>query len=88
MRRRAGRPEKIGLEDMMWAVRTDRLTGDTAGYGQVVPLHHPRHDALRLLWHTQIGAIAAPFVPVWLGVTQVPEEFRQRPMPCSSACST
>ena len=77
MRKRAGRPEKIGLEDMMWAVRTDRLTGDTAGYGQVVPLHHPRHDALRLLWHTQIGAIAAPFVPVWLGVTQVPEEFRQ-----------
>ncbi len=77
MRRRAARPEKIGLTDMMWAVRTDRLTGDTAGYGQVVPLTHPRHDALRMLWHTQIGAIAAPFVPVFLGVTEVPEEFRQ-----------
>jgi len=77
MRERAARPEKIGLEDMMWAVRTERLTGDTAGYGQVVPLRHPEHTALRLLWHTQIGAIAAPFVPVWLGVTQIPEEFRQ-----------
>ncbi len=77
MRRRAVRPEKIGLTDMMWAIRTEQLTGDTAGYGQVVPLHHPRHAALRYLWHTQIGSIAAPFVPVFIGVTDVPEEYRQ-----------
>jgi hypothetical protein len=62
---------------MMWAVRTSKLTGDTAGYGQVVPLFHPDHDELRVLWHTQIGAIAAPFVPVFMGVRDVPEEFRQ-----------
>jgi dipeptidase len=77
MRARAARPQKIGLEDMMWAVRTEKLTGDTAGYGQVVPLVHPRHAALRMLWHTQIGAVAAPFVPVFMGVTEVPEEYRQ-----------
>ncbi len=77
MRQRAARPEKIGITDMMWAIRTERLTGDTAGYGQVVPLHHPDHTALRHLWHTQIGSIAAPFVPVFMGVREVPEEFRQ-----------
>jgi hypothetical protein len=77
MAARAKRPEKIGLTDIMWAVRTEKLTGDTAGYGQVVPLRHPRHDALRMLWHTQIGAIAAPFVPIFMGVREVPEEYRQ-----------
>lgn len=77
MASRAARPEKISIADMMWAIRTSRLTGDTAGYGQVVPLSHPTHDALRVLWHTQIGSIAAPFVPVFLGIENVPEEFRQ-----------
>jgi dipeptidase len=77
MRVRAQRPEKIGLADIMWAVRTEKLTGDTAGYGQVVPLQHPQHDALRHLWHTQTGAVAAPFVPVFIGVREVPEEYRQ-----------
>jgi len=77
MTRRANRPEKLSTKDVMWAVRTSRLTGDTAGYGQVVPLFHPAQDALRFMWHTQIGAIAAPFVPVFMGMESVPEEFRQ-----------
>ncbi|WP_395021920.1 C69 family dipeptidase [Dongia sp.] len=77
MQARAARPEKIGLHDIFWAVRTEKLTGDTAGYGQVMPLQHPRHDALRTLWHTQVGAVAAPFVPVFMGMRAVPEEYRQ-----------
>jgi hypothetical protein len=77
MRARADRPQKIGVADIMWAVRTEKLTGDTAGYGQVVPLNHPRDAALRYLWHTQIGAVAAPFVPVFMGTREVPEEYRQ-----------
>jgi hypothetical protein len=77
MAARAARPQKIGIADIMWAVRTEKLTGDTAGYGQVVPLHHPRHDAMRYLWHTQVGAVAAPFAPVFMGMREVPEEFRQ-----------
>ena len=77
MQARAARPQKIGIADIMWAVRTEKLTGDTAGYGQVVPLHHPRHDALRHLWHTQVGAVAAPFAPVFMGMRDIPEEFRQ-----------
>lgn len=76
MKARAKRPEKISFEDIAWAIRTPKLTGDTAGYGQIVPLRHPRHDALRVLWHTQIGALAAPFVPVHMGVRDVPEEYR------------
>ena len=74
---RAARPEKIGLADLMWALRTPRLTGDTAGYGQIVPLLHPAHASLRLLWHAHVGALAAPFVPLFLGIASVPEEFRQ-----------
>lgn len=77
MRQRASRPQKIAIEDMFWAVRTEKLTGDTAGYGQVVPLLGQVAPELRVLWHTQTGAVAAPFVPVYLGMQQVPEEFRQ-----------
>ncbi len=77
MKARAARTQKIGIADVMWAIRTEKLTGDTAGYGQVVPLHHPRHDALRTLWHTQVGAVAAPFAPIFMGMREVPEEFRQ-----------
>ena len=37
MKKLANRPGKIKLKDVMWAIRTPKLTGDTAGYGQVVP---------------------------------------------------
>jgi len=77
MEKRARRPQKIGITDIIWAIRTEKLTGDTAGYGQVVPLHHPAHPELRMLWHTQVGAIAAPFAPVFMGVSEEPEEYRQ-----------
>lgn len=77
MRSRAERPEKILFEDVIWALRTPRLTGDTAGYGQIVPLKNPGFDELRLVWHAQVGALAAPFVPIFMGVQTVPEEYRQ-----------
>jgi hypothetical protein len=72
----ARRPEKIGIEDVIWAVRTERLTGDTAGYGQVVPLLDVSHPELRMLWHTQVAAVSAPFVPVFMGVSDIPPEFQ------------
>lgn len=77
MTARARRPEKIGFTDIVWAVRTEKLTGDTAGYGQIVPLISPTDSELQHLWHTQVGAIAAPFVPVFMGITEVPAEYRQ-----------
>jgi dipeptidase len=72
---RAARPERIGLEDLIWAIRTERLTGDTAGYGQIVPLSDPADPGLRLMWHAATGAIAAPFSPVYLGQRAVPTEY-------------
>ncbi|MDB5522466.1 MAG: dipeptidase [Rhizobium sp.] len=77
MARRAEKPGKITLEDVIWAIRTPKLTGDTAGYGQVVPLVDPAHPALRMLWHAPIGAVAAPFMPVFLGMAEIAEEYRQ-----------
>jgi dipeptidase len=77
MSERAKRPQNIGLEDVIWALRTSTLTGDTAGYGQIVPLHNPEHSALRYLWHTQVGALAAPFVPVYIGNHRIAEEYRK-----------
>ncbi|MGO4560283.1 C69 family dipeptidase [Mesorhizobium sp. 2RAF21] len=76
MRARASRPEKLTIEDIIWAVRTERLAGDMAEYGQVVPLLDAAHPELRMLWHTQTNAIAAPFAPVYMGITDVPPEFR------------
>lgn len=75
MRERAARSEKISLADVMWAVRTQTLTGDTAGYGQVVPLLGDINTNLRMLWHTASGAMAAPFTPVFMGTQSVPAEF-------------
>ncbi|MEM9776651.1 MAG: C69 family dipeptidase, partial [Chloroflexota bacterium] len=77
MRERARQPEKISLADVMWAIRTEKLTGDTAGYGQVVPLGPVSDPSLRMLWHAPIGAMAAPFTPFYLGVDNIPPEFGQ-----------
>ena len=60
---------------MIWAIRTPKLTGDTAGYGQIVPLVNPTHNNLRMLWHSPIGPVASPFSPVFMGQTIIPEEF-------------
>ncbi len=74
---RAVRPERIGLADVMWAVRTERLTGDSAGYGQVVPLPVESHPDLRMIWHAPVGAIAAPFTPFFLGVDSITPELQR-----------
>ena len=71
----AKRSEKIKLKDVMWAIRTPRLTGDTAGYGQIVPLVDPINNNLRMLWHSPIGAVASSFSPVFIGQSMIPEEF-------------
>ncbi|MCB8942284.1 MAG: C69 family dipeptidase [Ardenticatenaceae bacterium] len=74
--KRANSPHKISLRDVMWALRTPKLTGDRAGYGQIVPLRPDVAPELGMLWHTQTGAVAAPFVPVYLGVQAVPPEYQ------------
>lgn len=74
---RAAGPDRIGLADMMWAVRTERLTGDSAGYGQVIGLPESQHPDLRVLWHAPVGAVAAPLTPFFLGTASIPPEFRR-----------
>ncbi|MEZ5776500.1 MAG: C69 family dipeptidase [Hyphomicrobiaceae bacterium] len=76
LRDRAARSGGIGFHDLAWALRTSRLTGDTAGYGQIVPLKESEDPALRMLWHAHIGAVAAQFVPLVVGIEEVPEEYR------------
>lgn len=76
LKKLAASPEKIRFTDLVWALRDPQLTGDSAGYGQIVPLHGDIPSALRVLWHTTVGAVAAPFVPVHLGIHEVPEEYR------------
>jgi hypothetical protein len=75
MRKRAARPEKLTFSDVAWAIRTEKLTGDTAGYGQVVPLNTPEHDALRMIWHAPVGPVTAPLVPVFMGQSDIPAEY-------------
>lgn len=77
MKARAARPEKVTLKDVFWSIQTERLTGDTAGYGQVVPLVHPSDDALRMMWHAAVGPVTAPLMPVFLGQTSVPDAYVQ-----------
>lgn len=77
MRKRAANAGKITLEDVFWSISTEVLTGDTAGYGQVVPLVHPRFPELRMMWHAPVGPVTAPLVPVFLGQSHVPDEFAQ-----------
>jgi dipeptidase len=73
----AARPARIGLQDIIGFLRSPRLTGDTAGYGQIVPLVKESDADLRMMWHAHVGAVVAPFVPVFLGIEGVPAEFRQ-----------
>ena len=75
MRKRAERPEKIGLADMIWAIATERLTGDTAGYGQVVPLRDAGTPALQMIWHAPVGPVTAPLLPVFMGQIELPMEY-------------
>jgi len=56
-------------------LRTERLTGDTAGYGQIVPLGAVSSPDELVLWHAPVGAIAAPFTPFLMGVDEIPVEY-------------
>jgi dipeptidase len=71
---------KITLRDMMDAVRDPLVSGDQSGYGQVAHLRqNVAHPELNMLWVAATGAVAAPFIPYWIGVdTVLPEYGRHR----------
>jgi hypothetical protein len=68
---------KIGIDDVMAAVRTTEVTRDSAGYGQVAHLRKTQHPGLGVLWVAAGTPVAAPFVPFWLAANDVPSEFRR-----------
>src|SRR5262249_33617222 len=74
LRKRAG---KITLQDVIAAVRTPEVTGDSAGYGQVAHLRPAPQGELGVLWVAATTSVTAPFLPYHLGVTDVPPEYKR-----------
>src|SRR5262245_48762335 len=68
---------KVALRDVMSAVRTTEVTGDSAGYGQVAHLRKGIHPELGILWVAGAPSCAAPFIPFHLAATGVPPEFQR-----------
>jgi hypothetical protein len=73
LRAKAG---KVTLQDVIAAVRDPEVTRDTAGYGQVAHLRSGVQPELGILWVAAASPLTAPFIPYWLGVTNVPPEFK------------
>lgn len=65
------------LRDMMALVRDPRWSNDGSGYGQVAHLRPGVRTELGVLWMSITGAVASPFVPVHMGVRDVPAEYKQ-----------
>jgi hypothetical protein len=73
----AGKEGKVGIKDVMAAVRTTEVTRDSAGYGQVAHLRQTSHAELGVLWVAATTSVTAPFIPYHLGATDVPPEFKK-----------
>ncbi len=65
----------VSLEDMMEAVRSTIVTSQTAGYGTVAHLRPDTPRELQTLWATVAPSLTSPFVPYYIGMTEVPPEF-------------
>ena len=71
-----GRSSAVSLRDMMSAVRDPMISGDTNGYGQVAHVRQQLpHEELMILWVAPTGSIAAPFLPYWIGGSEVLPEY-------------
>lgn len=68
---------KVGLTDMIAAVRTTEVTRDSAGYGQVAHLRKGMHEELGVLWVAATTSVTAPFIPFYIATTDVPTELKR-----------
>ncbi len=68
---------KVGLTDMIAAVRTTEITRDSAGYGQVAHLRKGVHKELGVLWVAATTSVTAPFIPFYIGTTDAPTELKR-----------
>src|SRR5207249_4979363 len=60
----------------MAAVRSPRITRESAGYGSVAHLRAPPHRELAVLWLALAPSVASPFLPHYVGMLDVPPEFK------------
>ena len=68
----------VSLQDMMAYTRDPRWSRDTSGYGQVAHLRRDLpHPELAVLWTAVTAAVTTAFVPIHIGVQDVPPEFKQ-----------
>ncbi|MFC0267374.1 C69 family dipeptidase [Kushneria aurantia] len=67
----------VSERDLMTRVRDPRITDDSAGYGQVTTLDGSVDSDLVRIWVAPTGSVAAPFLPWWLGVEEVPMSYGQ-----------
>lgn len=78
----------VSLEDMLAYVRDPRWSHDRSGYGQVAQLQDVEHRELNVLWTAVTGAVTTPYVPIYIGATDVPAEFKQHRYMTSDAASS
>lgn len=78
----------VSERDMIARVRDPRIADDEAGYGQVASLEAGTDPALVQIWVAPTGSVAAPFVPWWLGVDEVPLAYGQHRYLTKGAAST
>jgi LPXTG-motif cell wall-anchored protein len=67
----------VGVAQMMALVRDPRWSNDGSGYGQVAHLRQSVRPELGVLWMSITGAVASPFVPIHVGVEEIPAEYKQ-----------
>jgi dipeptidase len=67
----------VRVQDMMALVRDPRWSNDGSGYGQVAHLRAGAPGEMGVLWMSITGAVASPFVPLRVGVDDVPPEYKQ-----------
>ncbi|KAK2766849.1 hypothetical protein FQN54_006163 [Arachnomyces sp. PD_36] len=75
-------------KDLIERVRDHRISDDEAGYGQVVSLREGVDADMLRIWIAPTGSVAAPFVPWWVGVNDIPPEFGEHRYLTDGASST
>lgn len=78
----------VSERDLMTRLRDPRITDDAAGYGQLITLDDEVPAELIRLWVAPTGSVAAPFLPWWLGVDEVPMAFGQHRYLTTGASAT
>jgi len=65
----------VRVKDLMAILRTTAL--DSSGYGQIAHLRTDRRKQLGILWVAPASPLTAPFIPLRLGMTDVPPEYKR-----------